>query len=396
MIKDWQSPAYPLLGLILLGVLLSACSTPEPPKPVATPVTEGMGLRELTLRRTDNQGRPLWQIQAKTANYKNNQGKVQSLVGQLYADGKPIFRLQSPTAEIRQQGEQLLILGNTTVTDLRGKGVLTAEEFLWQPDTGTLIARKKPKLVYPLVQVTATEMRAQSRPQDVIALGNVQADSSLGLRLRAERLQWQVPQQRLVAGRNLAPSGTERPGAENPDPRALTLVRLQQLKGDGKGNQAVGEILTYDLKSQILQLQSQQSAVQIQLVQPQLAITGQAFTWQIPQRILLTDRPLTVRSAKSAVTVTANRGQLDLAREQVVLTGAVRATGQQQQSALTTDQLTWMLPTQQIEAVGNVRYQQQQPRFTVRGNRAIGLINEQQVSVSGGSDGGGVVTEIQM
>jgi LPS export ABC transporter protein LptC len=368
------------LGLLLVAIGLSACSPNQSAKPAATPVPGGVGLNALTLRRTDNQGRPLWQIEAKTAKYQNNQGQVQALVGQLFEAGKPVFRLQSPTAQIRQQGDQLLIIGRTTVTDLRGKGVLTAEEFVWRPATGTLIARRQPKLIYPLVQVTANEMQADSRQQQVLALGRVQADSPLGLRLLSERLNWQIPQERLVAGT----SGSN--GAGNPG------VRLRQLKGSGKGNSAQGETLTFDLKTQTVQLQSLQSPAQIQLAQSQLTITGQDFTWLIPKQHLTSDRPLTVRSAKSAVNVSANRGNLDLATETVVLNGNVRAIGQKQQSMLSTDQLTWLIPTQRLEAVGNVRYQQQQPRFTVRGGRAVGLIDEQQVSISGG----GVVTEIQM
>jgi LPS export ABC transporter protein LptC len=367
------------LGLLLVAIGLSACSPNQSAKPAATPVPGGVGLNALTLRRTDNQGRPLWQIEAKTAKYQNNQGQVQALVGQLFEAGKPVFRLQSPTAQIRQQGDQLLIIGRTTVTDLQGKGVLTAEEFVWRPATGTLIARRQPKLVYPLVQVTANEMQADSRQQQVLALGRVQADSPLGLRLLSERLNWQIPQERLVAS-----SGSD--GAGSPG------VRLLQLKGSGKGNRAQGETLNFDLKTQTVQLQSLQVPAQIQLAQSQLTITGQAFTWLIPKQRLTSDRPLSLRSAKSAVNVSANRGDLDLATETVTLNGNVRAIGQKQQSMLTTDQLTWLIPTQRLEAVGNVRYQQQQPRFTVRGGRAVGLIDEQQVSISGG----GVVTEIQM
>jgi lipopolysaccharide assembly outer membrane protein LptD (OstA) len=370
------------LSLLLMTAGLTACGINKPPKPAASPVPGGVGLNALTLRRTDNQGRPLWQIEAKTAKYQNNQGQVQSLVGQLYEAGKPVFRLQSPTAQIRQQGDQLLIVGSTTVTDLRGKGVLTAQEFLWRPATGTLIARQQPKLVYPVVQVTANEMQADSRQQQVLALGKVQADSPLGLRLLTERLNWQIPQARLMAGASDAGSNA----SGNPG------VRLFQLTGSGKGNTAEGDTLSYDLKTQAVQLQSSQSVAQIQLVQSKLTITGQSFTWQIPQQRLASDRPLAVRSGKSAVNVTANSGTLDLATEKAVLNGNVRAIGQKQQSVLTTDQLTWLIPTQRVEAVGNVLYQQQQPRFTVRGGRAIGLIDEQQVSVSGG----GVVTEIQM
>jgi LPS export ABC transporter protein LptC len=371
------------VGGIILTLLLSSCAASQPPKPALSPVPGGAALQALTLRRTDNQGRPLWQIEAKRAAYQNNQGQVQGLVGQLFEQGKPVFRVQSAKAQIRQQGDQLLIIGNTTVTDLRGKGVLTAQEFLWRPATATLVARQQPKLAYPLVQVSAREMQADSRQQTVIALGNVQADSSLGYRLLTEQLRWQIPQQQLLAGTRPSTTTT---------PTATSGVRLQQLKGAGKGNSAQGETLTLDLKTQAVQLQSSQAPVQIQLVQPQVTITGRAFTWRIAQQTLTTEQSLAIQSAKSAVNITASRGSMDIATEKVILNGNVRATGQKQQSVLLADQLTWLLPSQQVEAVGNVLYQQQQPRFTVRGGRAVGFINEQQVSVSGG----GVVTEIQM
>jgi lipopolysaccharide export system protein LptA len=315
----------------------------------------------------------LWQLQAKSGAYQNDQrqGQVQNLVGQLYEQGVPVFRIESPIAQVQQQGNQLLIRGKTKVIDLRSKGLLTANEFLWRPETSTLIARQTPKLTYPVVQVIAAEMQANSRLKEVLALGKVVATSPVGVRLRTEQLLWQIEQQQFIAGK---------PGSG---------VTLEQLLGTGKGSQASGETLTFNVKTQTVQLQTD---VAIRLTQPQLNISGQQFSWQIPARQISSSQPVLVRSPATAVRVSGNRGTFNLATEQVNFQGNVRAIGEKQESLLTTDQLTWQIPAQRLEAVGNVFYQQKTPRLTVRGGRAVGLIQTQQVAIVGSGGGGGQVT----
>lgn len=69
--------------------------------------------------------------------------------------------------------------------------------------------------------------------------------------------------------------------------------------------------------------------------------------------------------------------------------GKVYAIGQRQQS-LNAKNLTWYVPTQLVEATGDVVYQQAEPPASFTGQKAVGKLQEQNVVVSGGT----VVTKI--
>jgi len=84
------------------------------------------------------------------------------------------------------------------------------------------------------------------------------------------------------------------------------------------------------------------------------------------------------------VTLTANQGQNGFA-ERSCLTGDVHAVGQRRQSI--NKALTWYLPSQLVEANGDVVYRQVEPQRVYR-SKAVG--KNQTIVVSGGR----VVTEI--
>ena len=78
----------------------------------------------------------------------------------------------------------------------------------------------------------------------------------------------------------------------------------------------------------------------------------------------------------------------------MTLTGDVRAVGAKYDSRLTADSVTWQTTTQQVEAVGNVRYQQaDDPEVSIAGPRAVGNLESGTLVIDGG-ESGEVVTEI--
>jgi lipopolysaccharide assembly outer membrane protein LptD (OstA) len=86
---------------------------------------------------------------------------------------------------------------------------------------------------------------------------------------------------------------------------------------------------------------------------------------------------------------------MDLANEVITARQEVVAVRQQPQSRLTTDQLTWTIPTQTLVAEGRVSYQQVNPALRLNGSRGIGQLQEGTFRVDGGPNNGGqVVTEI--
>jgi lipopolysaccharide assembly outer membrane protein LptD (OstA) len=80
---------------------------------------------------------------------------------------------------------------------------------------------------------------------------------------------------------------------------------------------------------------------------------------------------------------------MDLQKKIVYLTGDVYAVGQRRQS-LKAQALTWYLPSQLVEAEGDVIYRQVEPPVSFTGQKAVGKLQDQNIVVSGGR----VVTEI--
>ncbi len=341
-------------------------------------VEGGLGLKDITLKQSDQRGQLLWQLKAKAATYgeSRKQVSVNGLEGTLSQQGKPAYKVKADQAEVRQQGEDLFLKGKVIITDLRSQGVFTAKEFEWRPQNSLLLARKDLKIKHPQVEITAKEMQASSQTNQVTAKGQVVAVSSQNrLRLLTEQLVWQPKQQQVFAG-----------GMPGQPPTGVQVFRFGQ-KGDPRTDRALGGSLQANLKTQTVTLASN---AKLLLADPPLEVDSQRLVWQVKDKTLTSDRSVRVYSPSQRVTLTANQGFVNQALQQVKMTGNVKALGQRNAAFLSTNQLTWMIPSKQIEALGNVFYQQEQPRFTVKGERAIGLIKEQKVVITGGD----VVTEI--
>ncbi|WP_052128275.1 LPS export ABC transporter periplasmic protein LptC [Neosynechococcus sphagnicola] len=102
--------------------------------------------------------------------------------------------------------------------------------------------------------------------------------------------------------------------------------------------------------------------------------------------------PIQLLHRVDRVTVNANQGWMDIPKQIFYLTGAVQGIGQRNQALLTSNQLTWFIPTRDFIAEGDVFYQQQNPSFTSTGPTARGKFQDQRVMLSGGTSN--VVTHI--
>lgn len=122
-----------------------------------------------------------------------------------------------------------------------------------------------------------------------------------------------------------------------------------------------------------------------------LQLISTAMEWRVGEQRVVVNQPLTVVHPKEKVRVTARQGQMDLKTQVVILQRQVVALGERNQSRLTTDHLTWRVKEQSLTALGQVRYQQANPRLNLTGQRGTGQLQDQTFRV----DGGPVVTEIQ-
>ncbi|MDS3861396.1 LPS export ABC transporter periplasmic protein LptC [Thermosynechococcaceae cyanobacterium BACA0444] len=364
--------------LLVTGLVgaLAGChwgqSTSTTDSPIETEVEGGVKFRNLVLRQTNPKGELLWKIQAETATYSPDRkvAHLKNVQGELLNAGKPVYKLTTPQARVQQQQTQLILNGPVRVQDLRNQVVLVGREFIWQPNQNQLLARQNPQIRYPKITLTAKEITANSKTQQVRAQQNVQVVSQRpdfqDLQLTAQVLLWNVNEAQLIAG-----SLTN---------QKLRGVEVKRIKGPNMGERAVGAELAWNLTEKVLTLREQ---AQVNLVNPDVQVAGNALMWRVEQQEISSQAPLQIFSPSQTLTAQAQAGRMDLAQERVELRGQVQLNRTQNPAQLNADQLTWFLPTQKVNALGNVFYQQQTPFLRVKGTEAVGWLDKQEVIVSG-------------
>ncbi len=121
-----------------------------------------------------------------------------------------------------------------------------------------------------------------------------------------------------------------------------------------------------------------------------LEATSAAMQWDIKTQFVRIPSPLRVTSDRRGITVEAGDGSIDLAKQVITLTGQVEATSRQDNARLTASRAEWQIPQQIVTARGNVRYKQAKQDLSVAGTEAIANLATQTVRVTGGD----VVTSI--
>ncbi|MFM2064836.1 MAG: hypothetical protein RLZZ507_4507 [Cyanobacteriota bacterium] len=365
----------PLTLLLLIG--LFSCGNPSPPKPEQDASANQNTDSKLTffgvaLEQFDEEGRPIWKVKAQQAKYTKETeiGEAQKPEGELYQDGKVVYTIKAETADIKQDGKQLLLKGKILATDPLNGVVLQGNELEWRPQEDLLIVRNQFNGNHKQLKATAQEARVKTREQRVEFLGKVVATSAdPQLQMRTERLIWQVKEEKLIGDR----------------PIEIDRFQDNKITGRGKGNAA-----EVNLKTKIATLQPQ---AQLDLLEPPMQITSNSMTWNINQEIVKANSPVRVFHQAENVTVTGNKAEMKIPQKTVYLTGNVNAVGQRGQS-LKSNQLTWYLEKKLLEAQGNIVYRQVEPPLNFQGATAVGNLETENIVVKGGGSGNRVVTEI--
>ena len=323
----------------------------------------------ITLKQADDQGQTLWEIEADQATYSQDQqiARVENPTGELFQDGKAIFRISAQSGEVRQDGNKVLLNGQIVATDLRDGTVLRGGQLEWRPQEDVLIVRNQLSANNPQLRVSASEARAYSRDRRVELIGKVVATSrDPALRLNAERLTWRLQDQRIVSDRR---------------------IQVERLDGNRVSDRAIADQADVNLKTKVATLRQNAN---LTLQDPPVQVGSNLLVWNLQDKTLVSNQPVTVQQRQQRITLTAEQGRLDMNRRVVYLNRNVRAISQRNQSELDADSLTWNMGSQQVVAEGNVTYSQANPPLSLRGPRAVGRLQDQTVVISGGR----VVTEI--
>ncbi|MEA5572425.1 LPS export ABC transporter periplasmic protein LptC [Calothrix sp. UHCC 0171] len=368
-----------LILTILLTTGLFACSSPGDKVQPKDKPTEQASDSKLTVfggsfDAIDESGKLLWRVDAKQAKYIKEKeiGQAENPYGELFQDGKVVYKVTADKADIEQNDKKLVLIlrGQIVATDPVNGVVLRGNELEWRPKEDLLIVRNKLTGKHKQLDAVAQEARVKTREQRVDFFGGVVANSlEPPFQVRTEHLIWQVKQEKLIGDR----------------PLQFFRSKNNQITDRGKGDAA-----NIDLKTKIVTITKN---AQIELADPRMQIVSNSMAWNLNTEIVTTKTPIRVLHLTENILVTANQGELRIPQNTVYLQGKVNAIGKRRQ-AIRSDKLTWYLNNQQVEAQGNVVYQQAEPSLTFTGESATGNIQQEKIVVKSGGSGQRVITNI--
>jgi len=366
VVQGWARVTL-LLTLVGLFLGLPACSRWSPA--VDTPLTEDDPLEPLktqltvdsfNLDQTNEAGDILWTIQAQEAIYRPDEqlAQVKFPQAKLYRYEEVAFELKAQTGEVHQDGKVILLRDKVLIKDLQQGIVLSGNEMEWLPQEATLTLRGDLVGTHDQVNVTAQKAMADTdKRQAELSDQVVVTSADRAFQLKTEALFWDMRQEQITGDR---------------------LVQLEHFQEGQVKNYAVGDSLVMDLKTQTASLERN---VTLNLQDPQVKVTTDDLTWQIQQEWVQAEQGVQIVYPAENITLAGDRGQLDLAQEQLELTGSV--VGSSPEGQLAADQAIWDLQTQDVMAEGNVHYSQENPSFHVRGSQAFGNLQDKRITVTG-------------
>ncbi|MCU0525314.1 MAG: LPS export ABC transporter periplasmic protein LptC [Elainella sp. Prado103] len=372
---EWlRQKAWGLL-LVLLMLATAGCRTQssgadrlaEDSSAARDPETN-LAFNNITLEEADEQGKTLWRVKAAQATYSPDQqtARVKAPTGQLYQNGQPIYRIQAQEGDILRGGDRIVLRGEVVATDTQSGAVLRADQMEWQPKQDTLLLRGNLRAAHPQMKLSANQAKLFNRQRRAEVIGKVNAiTEDPKLRLQTEKVIWQIKDEKVIA---------DRP------------VQIQRLQGDQATDQANADRAEVDLVKKTAHLKQN---ARLTILEPPLLISGNSLIWTVNQQTLVADQPITTLHRQQQITITANRGRMELKPQIAYFKGNVRANAPNQAN-LSSDDLTWEVTSQKVTAQGNVVYVQPDPPATLRGAKAVGRLQDRTVVVSGGR----VVTEI--
>ncbi|NET54805.1 MAG: LPS export ABC transporter periplasmic protein LptC [Symploca sp. SIO2E6] len=377
--------------------LLSACNSQSQTSrkiqqdTSATEIEGSLIFNNIALDHADQQGRPVWQVKAEQAVYTKDKklARITKPTGDLFQDGEKILKVSAKSGEIREDGETILLKGEITATDLRNGAVFQGDELEWRPQEDLLIVRNnlkgnlvsnniKDNLVPQNVnsnppkhiQVSAKEGRYFSRKQQLELLNQVTAISKEpNLHMKTERLIWHIPEQKVTGNKRL---------------------QMERYKKKQVTERVEADKSEVNLKTEIVTLKQN---VQLTSVEPPLLMSSNSTIWDLNKETVVSNQPLRILHQEEKVTLTANQGEVDLERQVANLAAGTQGIGSRNQAKLYANRLRWDIPTQNVQASGNVIYEQTDPAFSTKGETAVGRLEDQSIVVKS-RVGERVVTEI--
>jgi len=445
-VKDrWYRWTFIVAAVVVLVFALRACFSGNdlaidgPQEAVEAELT----LSTVTLEQPDEDGKLLWRLKAKSVTYApdTQRADLVELEGEFFQDGATVYTVEADKGEVLQNGNTLFLRGNLVAIAQENDLTLEGEKMKWMPkqdllvmgefedadvfdsaaadessdgasgeadtettdtettDTNTALDRSEaeareladsappaaglaPSLdqapvtgFNPRIKAVARLMKVSNAENRVELTGGVLAQSKASpwLMLQSESLMWFTQQERIEAS------------------QPLKVEQFESKSYEAVSDRLVGASGQVELAENRATLRG---GVQLDALTQPLTIRSEQAVWEVDDQMVEMNTPVDIKQPARQITAVANQAKMDLAAQVIYLTGDVQAVGEKNDSRLAADSVTWQTDTQQIEADGNVRYQQAaDPDIAISGPRAVGNIEAGTLVIEGG-ESGEVVTEI--
>ncbi|MGP0127896.1 MAG: LPS export ABC transporter periplasmic protein LptC [cyanobacterium endosymbiont of Rhopalodia musculus] len=377
--KQHLQPNWVLtVGVLFLLSAITACqgndqsqNSSDNPQQKATNIESQLILNNATLEQSNAKGEMLWKIQVDEAVYSPDRKKAQltAVKGNIFQDGKIVLRIKADQGEIDRDGQEIYLKENIVAVDPRNDAVIQSEEVEWRPRESVLMIRKNLRGSHPQFTASAKEGKYYATQQKLEFIGNIIATSKKPrMQLKTEHLLWKIPEQKVIGD------------------RLLNIVRFQDKIVTDKlvANRAEVHLNT----KQIIVKDN----IEFKSIKPPVQVATNEFIWKYEVRQVTSSRPVKLIHYQQGVIVTGNQAEVDLTNSIAYLRGGVQGNSTANAAKLYSNDLTWNVDTQIIEALGNVIYEQTNPDFNLTGEKAVGTIHDNKIVVSGNAQDR-VVTE---
>lgn len=363
------------MGLLLLFLVACQSDSPSnssPQKPSPPRENSQLILNHATLEQSDIKGQTLWKIQVKSAVYTPDKQKANltQVRGNLYQDGQLVLQVSANKGEIVRNGEDVILKDNVVAVDPRNKASLRSNAVEWHPKQSLLAISQPLKGSHRQLTVEAQQGQYNPKLQQLNLLGQIKAIApDRHLQLKAEHLLWDLLAHKVIAD------------------RPVQITRFQD------------KTITDQLDAQSVEVDLQQKIaiargkIDFKSIEPPLQAIAEVLSWDYQNRQIQSDQPVKLIHYRDQLTVIANRSRVDLISQIAHLSQGIQGINDRKPARLYAQNLTWNLKNQQIEAQGNIIYQQSQPQFNVTGDQATGILKTNNITVTG-NPRDRVVTEI--
>jgi LPS export ABC transporter protein LptC len=365
----------PNVWLLIVLLSITGCQSSSPDIDRASEVSRldtQLVLNNAVLEQSNRKSNTVWKIKADKIVYSEDKeiATLNKVVGNLLQNGAVILKISAESGEVKDQGNIILLNKKVVASDPRNGSVITSEAVEWRPQANLLLIKAKLTGNNANLEVFAESGKYFTDLEKLEIQDNVVATSKQPpLQLSSDRLEWKIPQEQIIS------------------PGAIKLVRYDQ-------NKTIIDQLVSD-RAELRLAQNQAILTKnIELVtsNPQLQIATDSLIWNYQNRLGKSDRPIQIIDRDRQISLTGNKGEINLPQQLAKLKDGVKGINQIEASELYARQMNWKIDTEELEAMGSVIYEQVNPKARLTGEKASGTLGNSKIVVT--SNGQQPVTSV--